>query len=171
MAAVMFVASASLDFAWADSHTERLWKQWLRSPIRGSGYMTQMVCIFRTCLLLNRHFIERDPQLLREVRRDLKLVAQNTAVPAGAASRIEARLVHASGDRQRAALLMREAVDYGLAQGRLSEVARDRYALGVLTGGLEGAALQSSGLAQLSELGYVDPLAEMRANYPEFSPT
>jgi hypothetical protein len=171
MAAVMFVTCASLDFAWADSHTERLWQQWLRSPIRGSGYLTQMICASRTGLLLNRHFIEQKPELLREVRRDLKLMAKNKALGPGHADRVEVRLALAEGDRQRAATLLRGTIDRATAGGVRSFAARDQYALGALTEGERGAALKSLALSRLSELGFVDPLDDVRAAYPELAGT
>jgi hypothetical protein len=171
MAAVMFVTCASLDFAWADSHTERLWQQWLRSPIRGSGYLTQMICASRTGLLLNRHFIEQKPELLREVRRDLKLMAKNKALGPGHADRVEVRLALAEGDRQRAATLLRGTIERATAGGVRSFAARDQYALGALTEGERGAALKSLALSRLSELGFVDPLDDVRAAYPELAGT
>jgi hypothetical protein len=171
MAAVMFVTCGTFDFAWADSHTERLWQQWLRSPIRGSGYLTQMICASRTGLLLNRYSIERKPELLREVQRDLKLMTKNKALAPGHAVRVEARVAYAVGDRQRAATLLREVIERSNAGGLLSFAARDQYALGALTEGERGAALKSSALSRLSELGFVDPLDDVRAAYPELAST
>jgi hypothetical protein len=121
---------------------------------------------------LNRHFVERNPELLREVRRDLKLTRKNRALAPGFAERVEARLAYAAGDRQRAATLMREAWERGTAGGLLGYAARDQYAVGVLTEGEQGAVLRSTALSRLSELGYVDPLADVvRATYPELADT
>ncbi|HKP62663.1 MAG TPA: protein kinase [Polyangiales bacterium] len=170
MSAVMYVASENDDFAWADSHTERLWSQWLRSPIRGSGFLTHMICSTRSNLLMNRYLVERKPALLDEVRRDLKLIARNKTLPAGTETRGEARLAHAAGDRLRAAMLLRTSIERATARGVFPELACDSYALGALTEGPQGAAMQNAALAQLSELGFVDPRVVVRATFPEFVP-
>ena len=53
------------------------------------------------------------------------------------------------------------------ARGLLPEHERECFAIGALTEGAAGQARKDSALEQLRAMGFVDPLADVRAYFPE----
>jgi len=83
--------------------------------------------------------------------------------------RIEGRTALLHGD-QAAALRWFSASSAGFdAYGARDQAARDRYVLGVLTGGDQGQKLSQEALALLEELGVVSPLQHVQRYFPELS--
>jgi len=120
--------------------------------------------------LVNRHVIERRTEDLEAVvRADLKAAR---SVPfedwrVGLLARTHARLDYLAGRRGSAIENLKTVIEVLERAGAAAEASRDRYALGFLIGGTEGASLRAEADRQLREQLTVDPLAELHANYPE----
>jgi hypothetical protein len=75
-----------------------------------------------------------------------------------------ARILHARDERERGIALMRQAVTMAADS---SDVDRTRYALGLMIGGDEGAALRADSDRVLRERGVANPAAFVRNSFPE----
>jgi hypothetical protein len=75
-----------------------------------------------------------------------------------------ARIRRASGDQEGAIALLRTAVEM---HGFGYDVERARYALGLMIGGDEGAALRSQCEHRLRERGAANPVKLMGFSFPE----
>jgi hypothetical protein len=64
---------------------------------------------------------------------------------------------------------MRLSIDEFSSRHMAPNVARNRYALAALLGGTEQASLQAAAVQHLSDLGVVNPMAYLRASFPEFT--
>jgi hypothetical protein len=169
LVAVLCAASANHEFDWARAYLDASWGRYERSPLRRSGYLPLMVHAIRARVLLNEYVVEgRRGEPPREVREDLRAMVKNTSPSGGATQRIEARLAYLAGKPQQAAGLLRVGIAAYEAMHMAPDVLRDRYALGALLGGTEGAALQQAAEQGLRELGLVNPRADIGMQYPEF---
>jgi hypothetical protein len=169
LVAVLCAACATHEFDWARRYLDASWGRYERSPLHRGGYLTLMVHVFRARVLLNQFVVEgRRGEPPREVREDLRALVKHTSPKAGAAKRIEARLAHLAGKSQQAADQLRVGIAAFEEAHMAPEALRDRYALGALLGGTEGAALQQAAEQGLRELGLIDPRADLRMQYPEF---
>jgi hypothetical protein len=123
-----------------------------------------------TRFLLNRHVMRgatSDPE--RVVKHCLHFLADSAPLPLRkpAAARVRARIACIRRDHARAVERLQESIALHQQSGAADEVARDRYALGCLLGGREGAAQQQHALALLSSCGVANPEADIRGYYPE----
>jgi len=169
LVAVLCAASATGEFAWARTYMDASWARYERSPLRRSGYLALMVHAVRSRVLLNQYVVEgRRGEPPREIREDLRAMVKNASPRAGAAQRIEARLAYLAGKPQQAAGLLRVGIAAYEQMHMEPDALRDRYALGALVGGTEGAALRRAAEQRLRELGLVDPRADIAMQYPEF---
>jgi hypothetical protein len=168
--ATMRASCSTNDFVWSDPWVERAWSDWKRSPLRLVAFLSFHAVSTRLRYLINRHVVERRTDSLEiAVKADLKAMAKLPFEDhCGAViGRTKARLEFIAGRRPAAIELLRGAVDMLEKSGSLADLARDRYALGVMLGGPEGAKLRAEGEQTLRGMGVTDPLAELSANYPE----
>jgi hypothetical protein len=171
MVAVMHNACATGDYAWARDYLTGSWQSYLRSPMHRGGYLALAVHLTRARLLLNQYLVEgRKGALPAEIRRDLRAALRNP-VSIGSASTLAARLAYLEDKVPKAVELMRRSIEEFSSRHMPAEVARSRYALAALLGGTEQAALQASAIQQLSDLGVANPMADLRAWFPEFTNT
>lgn len=168
--AVMRAACSTRDYDWAFARIKEFWKPYQQSMIHRSAFLAVLAHTTHARLLLNHH-VERggagDVEAL--VRGDLDHLAR---LPASlsrdvALARTRARVAFLKGDRARAIELMRPSLERFVKTPMLQEVSHDRYALGLLLGGAEGAQLVALARKGLTESGLTDPDANMRAYVPE----
>ena len=170
MLAYLRIACSTHDYAWAAPFIAEDWPRWQRSPVLNSSYLCLLAHMTHARYQLNRHVIERltgDPAVL--IKADLRALGRLPfeAWRVANVSRLRARLAFLNQQPAAAAELLRKSIDK-VASVSAAEVARDRYALGFLLGGEEGAQLRSDADRVLRESGTVDPIADMQAHYPEF---
>jgi hypothetical protein len=170
MIAVLRIGCATGKHDWALSGTRDHWLSFQRSVVRRSDSFTMFVYEAHARLLLCRAAVsgEHRAQLRRELAPHKKALRTARRRDARAElDRIEGRLALLHGDKQ-AAMRCFSASSLGFDEhGARDQAARDRYALGVLTGGEQGQLSARSALAFLSELGVVDPLGDLRGYFPE----
>jgi tRNA A-37 threonylcarbamoyl transferase component Bud32 len=167
--AVMRAACATGDFAWALAHDDD-WQAYLRAPIRRSAYLAALAHSTHARLLLNQHVAAgRRQGAERLLRADLRHLARlpPMRICSAALLRLRARLSVLAGDSGAAIELLRQNAAANEAAGCLDEVERDRYALGFLLGGDEGAQLRAAADLSLRRLGVNQPLLDLGAYFPE----
>jgi serine/threonine protein kinase len=169
MIAVMRAACTTRDFDWALAQSDD-WQAYLRSPIHRSAYLAALAHNAHARLLLNHHVANGQRRgAERVLRADLRQLERlpPMRVVTGALARLRARLDYLAGDPA-AALerLRRNAVTYEAA-GFLDEFERERYAVGYLIGGEEGAQLKAAADLGLRKLGVSEPLRDLRGYFPE----
>jgi hypothetical protein len=167
--ASMRAACATGDHAAYMPNIEHDWPQYLRSQVYRGAYMAYVAHTTHARLLLNR-FVQTgqgDPERL--IRDDLRAIDRLPAsgFVTGTGCRHRARLENFAGNKERAVALLKQSMAAFDAIEFRDEAAVERYAVGALTGGSEGAQLMKTSLAILAEIGCVDPLANVRAYYPE----
>jgi serine/threonine protein kinase len=170
MISVMRTACGTHDYAWSEAWLEAAWKQWKHSPVRLSAYTSMLAISVRLRFLINRHVVERRTEdLAAVVRADLKAASQMPFEEGrvGLTARVNARLDFLAGRRSSAIDNLKITIAVLERAGAVAEVARDRYALGILIGGTAGAALRAENDQLLRDMGAVDPLADLHAYYPE----
>jgi eukaryotic-like serine/threonine-protein kinase len=168
--ALMRASCSTNDFAWGEPWLEQAWSDWKRSPVRFVAFLSFHALSTRLRYLINRHVVERRTDSLEAVvKGELKAMAKLPFQDHCAAviDRTKARLEFIAGRKSTAIELLRRAVDMLEKTGALADLARDRYALGVMIGGAEGAKLRMEAEQTLRGMGMTDPLAELSANYPE----
>jgi hypothetical protein len=121
-------------------------------------------------LLLNHHVetgASGDVEAL--VRNDVVQLRRlpATVLTETAIARILSRVAYLRGDRERAIQLLRTSLERFDETLILQEIAHDRYTLGLLIGGAEGAPLAAAANQALGEYGVSDPEACMRGYVPE----
>jgi serine/threonine protein kinase len=170
MISVMRASCSTHDYSWAEEWLEVAWKQWKRSPTRLSAFMSMLAVGSRIRYLINRHVVERRTENLEAVvRADLK-VARGIPFEEGRLAlmaRTHARLEFLAGRRGPAIAHMKNVIELLGRIGAEGELARDRYALGFLIGGTEGASLRAEADRAMREQGTLDPLADLHTYYPE----
>lgn len=169
MIAVMRTSCGTHDYVWSEAWLEAAWKEWKRSPVRLSAYMSMLAISARLRFLINRHVVERRSENLADVVRvDLKAADRMPFEEAvGLTARVKARLEFLAGRRAAAIEYLKTTIEVLDRAGATSEVVRDRYALGFLLGGAEGAALRAESDRRMREMGTIDPLADLHTYYPE----
>ncbi|HTU60925.1 MAG TPA: hypothetical protein VMF89_20875, partial [Polyangiales bacterium] len=167
---VMRAACATRDFDWAFARLAELWQPYLSSIIHRSAFVACLAHTTHARLLINHH-VETGAtgDIAALVRDDLAVL---TRMPPGLmadvpVARTRARLAALSGDRERAIQYLRPCLDRMSSGNIKQETAHDRYALGLLIAGDEGAALVEQARRDLRECGVSDPDANMRAYVPE----
>ncbi len=170
MLAVMRTACATHDYGWAEPMIQEDWPRWKSSPVRASAFLACLAFCAHARYELNRHVIERksgDPMAL--VRADLRALGRLPFEEWRTAGRcrVQARVAYLSGQRTAAVQYLRQCVDALSAIGGLDEQARDRYALGFMLGGDEGARMRGEAHAILRSRATVDPLVDLQRFYPE----
>ncbi len=169
MGAVMRVASATNEYAWAAQFSEPEWLRYRRSPVSRVPLLAFGIHSVRARFLLNRHVHERSTgdaaSSIRSEVRGLRRLALPWA-PLFAA-RMQARAAVISGQRTVAIDQFRENVASWNATSSRDEAARDQWALGYVLGNAEGAELMTAAEATLRALGILNPVLDAKYNYPE----
>lgn len=171
MLAVMRAGCATREYAWALARTEEFWSRYQRSIVHRSAFLAVFAHASHARLLLNQHVeggaTKRDVGAL--VRSDVRQLARlpDTYMRHVAIARTEARVAFLQGDRHRAVALQRHSLARYKDSNMHLESAHDRYTLGLLLGGSEGAPLIAAASKTLSECGIGDPEAYMRGYVPE----
>jgi hypothetical protein len=170
MLAVMRAACSTRDYAWAFERMAALWEPYQRSIIHRSAFVAVLAHATHARLLLNHHVETRaSGDVSALVRNDLKQLERlaPSVFRDMALARTRARVAFLNGERAQAIALLRPSLERFIKTSILQEVAHDRYTLGLLLGGAEGAQLVASARKGLSESGVSDPDANMRAYVPE----
>jgi serine/threonine protein kinase len=170
MASAMRAAAMTGEFDWAFGIVDAFWKGYLDSTISHSAQLAFVLRSNRACLLLNRYVAagrQGDPERL--IAEDLRWLSKKSPEPyrAPASSRLRARLATLRDDSQAAAELLRDSMRQHTEIGAADEAARERYALGCVIGGDEGARFKAEAMDALRALGVVDPEADVHGYYPE----
>jgi hypothetical protein len=170
LVAVLRAACALRAYDWAFEYCAEHWQSYQRSLVHRSGFIAILAHTTHARLLLNQHVetgAAGDPEPL--LRNDL---SQLQRMPASlfrdvALSRTRARLAFLRGQREQAIALVRPTLARFEMTGMMQEVGHDRYTLGLLLGGPEGAQLMAAARETLLECGITDPDGGMRAYVPE----
>jgi serine/threonine protein kinase/tetratricopeptide (TPR) repeat protein len=169
MIAVMRIGCATGEYDWALDTTRAHWQSFQRSVVRRSDSFSMFAYEAHGRLVLcHAARNKRSAGLRRELadhRAALKK-AEHRCAP-GELLRIDARIALAQGDKAKAIERLMASIASFERAGATDQAARDRWALGALQGGLEGAALQESALAYLTELGVIAPIKQLHGYYPE----
>jgi hypothetical protein len=169
MIAVMRIGCATGQYDWALDTTREHWQAFQRSVVRRSDSFSMFAYEAHARLLLC-HAVrnQRGDKIKRELsgHRAALNKAEHRYAP-GERLRIDARTALLQGDKATAAQLLAASIASFESAGARDQAARDRFALGALQGGEQGAALQQAALAFLAELGVTSPLGQLRGYYPE----
>jgi hypothetical protein len=170
MISMMMTACATGEHDWALNRLEQDWPAYLSSPIHMTAYMAAVAHFAHARLILNRHLASGASgdawQLVRPDVRALRRLPPGTYRDV-ALARLRARCAYLRGDVASAIAALRESTSLLDAASYLDEPERDRFALGCLNGGAEGAQLRAAVVARLHALGALVPLEELRSYYPE----
>jgi hypothetical protein len=167
---VMRAACATRDYEWGFRRVDELWQPFVSSLLHRGNFLALLAHTTHARLVLNHHVETRaagDPErLVREDLAQLKRLPPSMLRDVGMV-RVRARVAAMGGDRAQAIALLRPVLAQFETTSMLQEIGHDRYALGLLLGGEEGAQLKAAGRATLLECGISDPDANMRAYVPE----
>jgi hypothetical protein len=171
LAAVISTACWTKDYAWADEYLASMWPEFLRSPLRRSGYLGVMAHSEHARLLLNQQLEGVRASMLPVAPiEDLRALSRSRLPAAGAfVERFRARIAILEARPDEAIARLRASRAAFEALDMLHEAARDQFALGVVIGGEQGALLQSAADQRMRELGVVVPRADVRAHFPELT--
>jgi len=170
LASVMRVGCATGDHDWALRWMSAEFERMKRSILKRGGPFSTVVSALHARLMLNRsvalqHSVE---EATRAVAQDLRTLERSREPAAdGVAARMRARLALIAGDRVTPRELLEQSSACFEKYRVVDEAARDRYALGAVIGGEEGAQLQATAILALRTHGYVDPRKDLLAYYPE----
>lgn len=167
--AVLWTAGLTGEYAWARSVMELYWERCLHSPVRHGRVLRNFMHTARARLLLNEYVAGGrlgDPAEV--IREDLRVLdAMRGTVRIDPSKRYHARIAYLRGDKSRAQQLLQQFWQELSTAGVAEEAERERYAIGFLMGGEEGAQLRAAAHASSLALGVVNPLALLRGTYPE----
>jgi eukaryotic-like serine/threonine-protein kinase len=168
MISVLRIGCATGEHAWAFDKTRAHWQTFQRSVVKRGDWFFRLSFEAYARLWLCRAAREKQTRDLARELAPLKKALQKSPYPTvpGELIRIDARIAQLQGDRPRARQLLAASIERFEAVGAGAEAARDRFALGVLQG---DAALQSAALQYIADLGVAEPLAQLRAYYPELT--
>ena len=167
---VMRAACSTRDYAWAFERMAELWEPYQRSLIHRSTFVAILAHTTHARLLLNHHVeTQSSGDVEALVRDDLKQLSRlaPSLFRDVALARMRARVAFLKGERERASALLRPSLERFVRTPMQQEIAHDRYMLGLLLGGAEGAQLVERARKGLADCGISDPDANMRAYVPE----
>jgi hypothetical protein len=169
MVATMRTASTTGEYAWAEPLLQSDWQRYLSSGVRGTAVGACTAHGARLRMLINRHVTERRSGKLRPVLRDDLQALAKLKLPwcEPTIARVEARLAYLEGDHDRTLQRLRESADGHERSGPVDEATRDRFAMGMIIGGDEGAALRVANERLLRVRGVHEPARNMRGYFPE----
>lgn len=168
--ATMHAACATQDYAWALAKVELDWAAYLRAPIHGTAYTACIAHFAHARFVLNVHVAAGEPfDAARTAAPDLRELSRLPASPLrdGQILRVRARCAYLAGDSSSAIALLEKSAQ-ALSEALYSdEPERDRFAMGCLLGGTQGALLCTAAVSALRSCGIAEPLEELRGFYPE----
>lgn len=170
MIGTMQAACATQDYAWAQARLAEDWSAYLRAPMHGTAYTACVAHFAHARLVLNQRVDSgAEGSAERAVKPDMRELLRLPATPLRDAvvTRLRARCAYLDGDTNSAIDLLRQSASALAEAFYQDEPERDRFALGCLVGGSEGAQLCAAALEALRECGVVDPIEELRGFYPE----
>ncbi|HET8939432.1 MAG TPA: AAA family ATPase, partial [Polyangiales bacterium] len=170
MMATMLAACANGDYDWALASIEKDWPVYLDSMLHRTAYTTSVAHFLHARVLLGRHVATRSAEdAARLIRPDVRVIASLPESPYRDAVllRLRARCAILKGDLTAAVPLLRKGAERLDSASYLDEPERDRFAIGCLIGGAEGAAICAAAEAKLRELGCLMAREECRSGYPE----
>jgi serine/threonine protein kinase/tetratricopeptide (TPR) repeat protein len=170
LGSVMRVGCATGEHEWALRWMHGEFESMKHSVLKRGGPAATVVPALHARLLLNRAVAlgHTAAQAEQAVADDLRTLTRSTAAAApGVVARMRARLALMSGDRVAPRKLFEFSSSCFEKDLVVDEAARDRYALGAVIGGEQGAQLQATALLALRAHGYVDPRKDLSAYYPE----
>jgi hypothetical protein len=147
------------------------WPVYRRSAAYHIAFLRLAAHGLRSRLLLHQYATDRtarhvEPLIERDMRELAKLeLLGNTSYR----HRVQARLDLIRGDTEAAVAGFRRSEAAFEAGGAAVDAARDRYAIGLIVGGDEGAALCSASEALVRSKGAVDPVTLLTSQLPELS--
>lgn len=170
MIATMLAACSNHDYDWAFARLNEDWPVYLQNVLHRTAYIASVAHFMHARVLLGRHVSRRsveDPERL--IRPDVRVLARLPESPYRNAvlSRLRARCAILTGDLRSAVASLRDSVQLLDDAAYLDEPERDRFAIGCLLGGSEGAAMCAAAEAKLRELGSLVPREELQSFYPE----
>jgi len=167
----MRTAAHTGQFEWAFKVIEQMWGPCVRSPLY-QGRLMRFLLHFTRARLLLKHFVadgrRGDPR--QPVRADLRALQAIKSSPVLTwLGSLQARVSYLRGDKAEAIALLRKASAAFAERNAMEEAALATLAVGYLVSGAEGLELIAAAHAQLQALGVVNPLAMLRATYPEIA--
>jgi hypothetical protein len=168
--AALRAACATGEHEWALDIYADFEPKFASSPLKRSVYLVYLLRIHHARLVLNRHVALGHTSDPEEVfRADLRWLKKHAppALHKPAELRLLARAAAIRGDRARATELFEQSRQAHVELGAADDVERDRYALGLLLGGVQGSQLINDAIAALSGLGVREPTQEIRGFFPE----
>jgi len=175
LGSVMRVGCATGDHDWAQRWMHGEFESMKHSVLKRGGPFATIVPALHARMMLNRavalgHSAAEAEQAVADDMRALE--RSRAAAASGVVARMRARLAVMAGDRVTPRKLFEESSSCFEKDSVVDEAARDRFALGAVLGGEEGAQLQATALLALRAHGYVDPRKDLLAYYPElFEPS
>jgi hypothetical protein len=168
--AVIRAGCVTGDHDWASACYAELKPKLAASPLWHSAYLVCMLRQNHARLTLNQHVASganADPEPL--IREHVRWLAEKGPLPFRKAAplRILARVALLRGERKSAAELLQSSLREQLEIGAADDAERDRYALGLLMGGAEGAQLIAAASAALRAMGVSDPERDFSTYFPE----
>jgi eukaryotic-like serine/threonine-protein kinase len=167
LSAIMYTACATGQHAWGLESAAPLWQEFMRSPLRRVGVLRTLSHVAHGRLLLNDYVrTGRKGPVPSEVISDIKHAAASATHQE---LRLRGRVAYLNGDPARALELFKQSAEQLEDRGCEPEALRDRYAMGVLIGGQEGARMVQAAFDTLeNKYGLRDPQRNARAFFPEF---
>jgi eukaryotic-like serine/threonine-protein kinase len=170
LASVMRIGCSTGDHAWALHWMHDEFERLEHSVLKRGGPFATIAPALHARLLLNRAVAlgHSGEEAEHAVARDLRAMERNRRAAApGVVARTRARLALIAGDRDTPRALFELSSRCFEQDKVIDEAARDRFALGAVLGGEEGAQMQAMALLALRAHGYVDPRKDLLAYYPE----
>jgi hypothetical protein len=166
MIAICRAGALSGEHRWALRLLEQDWPRFQRSPLRGGANLALHARNVRLHLLVTRHILTSSAvaNVPRALRTEIRALASKGPRAETSMLYQSARLALAAGDKARAVASMRKGLE---RTGPSIHSDRARYALGMMIGGAEGAAICAESERALQQRGLIQISGCIRADFPE----
>jgi hypothetical protein len=169
MLATLWASCATGGYELGLACLEQEWPAYRRSAAYHIAFLRATAHGLRLRLLLHHYATDRTARhVLPLIERDMKVFAKLQTI--GSASylyRVQARLDVIRGDTEAALAGYRRSAAVFEKEGAVVDAARDRYAIGLIVGGDEGAVLCADAEAFVRSKGAVDPVRLLTSQLPE----
>lgn len=170
MIATMLCACSTGEYEWALEVLEKQWPTYLKSMLHRTAYGASAAHFFHARLLLGQHVkTGSSADIERVLRPDMRVIAGLPQSPYRDAVllRLRSRCAFMKGDRATAIALLQQSAQILDSAHYLEEPERDRFALGCMIGGEEGAAMCAAAEAAIARLGVLVAREELVSTHPE----
>jgi hypothetical protein len=171
MLATLWASCATGGYELGLACLEQKWPVYRRSAAYHIAFLRQAAHALRSRLLLHQYAMDRTAShVLPIIERDVQALAKLERL--GSANwrhRVKARLDVIRGDTEAAVAAYRRSEAAFDKNGAVVDAARDRYAIGLIVGGDEGALLCSDAEALVRSKGAVDPVTLLTSQLPELA--